>query len=91
MENIRETKKKMVWVDGNTLVKVVGEQEANEYLHGTGYQAKLTEFIKERERKLKEEQYNRNKVNKRNCKKRKGPKDLSLSYGGREQWYQQQK
>ena len=48
--------KNMVWVDGNTLVKVVGEQEANEYLHGTGYQSKLTAFIKERDRKLKEEE-----------------------------------
>ena len=48
--------KNMIWVDGNTLVKVVGEQEANEYLHGTGYQSKLTAFIKERDRKLKEEE-----------------------------------
>jgi len=58
MERIQTTtkNKKMIWVDGNTLVKAVGEQEANEYLHGTGYQSKLTAFIKERDRKVKEEE-----------------------------------
>lgn len=56
MENISsQRKRKMVWVDGNTLVRVVGEEEAREYLHGNGYQSKLTAFIKERDRKLQEE------------------------------------
>jgi len=54
MENIRD--KKMIWVDGNTLVRVVGEAEERDYLHGSGFQAKLTAFIKERDRKLKEEE-----------------------------------
>ncbi len=56
MERVQESSKKMVWVDGNTLVKAVGEQEANEYLHGTGYQSKLTEFIKNRDLRLREEE-----------------------------------
>ena len=56
MSNIQKTKRKMIWIDGNTLVRVVGEQEAREYLHGNGYQSKLTKFIEERERKLREEE-----------------------------------
>ena len=56
----------MIWVDGNTLVKVVGEQEEHEYLHGSGYQAQLTKFIQERDRKLKEEEMARlNKTKKK--------------------------
>jgi len=55
MENVQSSNKK-VWVDGDSLVRRLGEAEAHDYLHGSGFQAKLTKFIKERDRKLAEEQ-----------------------------------
>ena len=58
MNNVQNTTRtsNKVWIDGNTLVRRVGEDEAREYLHGNGYQAKLTAFIKARDAKLKEEE-----------------------------------
>lgn len=48
--------RKMIWVDGNTLVRMEGERIANEELYGGGYQAKLTRFIAERDRRYAEEE-----------------------------------
>ena len=49
-------KVRKVWIDGDTLVRKDGERQADDYLHGSGYQAKLTAFINRRDAKLKEEQ-----------------------------------
>lgn len=55
MGNIQTTKNQKVWIDGDTLVRRAGEDEARDYLYGNGYQAQLTKFIKERDRRLQEE------------------------------------
>lgn len=49
-------KVRKIWIDGDTLVRKDGERQADDYLHGSGYQAKLTAFINQRDAKLKEEQ-----------------------------------
>ena len=49
-------KVRKIWIDGDTLVRKDGERQAADYLHGSGYQAKLTAFINKRDAKLKEEQ-----------------------------------
>lgn len=49
-------KVRKIWIDGDTLVRKDGERQADDYLHGSGYQAKLTVFINQRDAKLKEEE-----------------------------------
>jgi len=56
MERTQSCQRKLVWIDGDTLVRKVGEAESYDYLFGSGYQAKLTNFIKEREARLKQEE-----------------------------------
>jgi len=75
-----------VWVDGNTLVKKWGEQDANEELFGSGYQAKLTGFINKRDEALVAEaakiariNKKRNSTNaKRNAKRKVEDEELGL-------------
>lgn len=56
MERTQSYQRNLVWIDGDTLVRRVGEAESHDYLFGSGYQAKLTNFIKEREARLKQEE-----------------------------------
>ncbi len=47
------------WVDGNTLVRVWGEEAVNDELYGSGFSAKLSAFIAKRDALLLEESKNR--------------------------------
>lgn len=74
-----------VWIDGNSLVEGWGEQDANEELFGSGYQAKLTGFITKREAALIAEAAKIARINKKrnltNAKKKNAGKKTEEELG----------
>ena len=50
-----EGKKNMIWVEVDKIFRENDAQELNDELYGTGYLARLSKFIRERDVKLAEE------------------------------------
>ena len=59
-----QNKRNLVWVDGDTIVRLDGEKILNDEINGSGYTAKLNAFIAQREKALKEfeAKYKKNSV-----------------------------